>query len=182
MNFVILGFSIRNSMHTLKWVWIPIHCFRWCFYSHYLKSLDQSICSENWGFTLLMYLHTVNALLLIWALKCFSKNRVWNNKVFDTIYVIHNYSSVGPESSKCFHPIEFRITTFNWNYVLVFTEMLFCWSESSVNRNPSDDSQPSTWIKQCVVWPIPLGIILFLNIALIVVLFPLEVLGMYKFI
>jgi uncharacterized protein YceK len=35
---------------------------------------------------------------------------------------------------------------------------------------------PSTWTKQCVVWPIPLGNIFPFNIALITVLLPFDVL------
>lgn len=131
-------------------LWILIHCFLWCFYSQYLKSLD-----------ILKYLFiklgvccitcNINAFLLIevfrfWitrfycthvftyskcssvdlSLKMFfkKKKRVWNNKVFDTIYVIHNWSSVYPESSKCFNPIEFRITTFKLNLICIYRNAL----------------------------------------------------------
>ena len=54
--------------------------------------------------------------------------------------------------------------------------MLFGLSVSSVSRKASLLSEPSTWMKQCVVWPMPLGRILSRNIALITVLLPFEVL------
>ena len=56
------------------------------------------------------------------------------------------------------------------------TWMLSGWSSPSCMMKDSVPSTPSTWMKQCVVWPIPLGRILCFNIALITVLFPLDVL------
>ena len=46
----------------------------------------------------------------------------------------------------------------------------------SVTMYASPPSQPSTWRKQLVVWPMPLGRILLRSIALITVLLPFDVL------
>lgn len=51
-------------------------------------------------------------------------------------------------------------------------------SDPSVTRYASPFSDPSTWRKQLVVWPMPLGKIFSRSMALITVLFPLLVLKM----